>query len=278
MDTRESSPRQYVLGTQAPELARLDAQARSIEPATRLLLGAAGFRPGWHVLDLGTGLGHVARLVSQMVGAEGSVVGVDRSAEMVAEATSRAAAAGEGRVSFTQGDVTTWRSAEPLDAVVGRLVLFHVADPVAVVRHHLGNLREGGLFLAIDFDLGSSRSEPPVTLVTQCLDWVTRAFSAAGASPKIGARLGVILEAAGLDGVTTFGVQPYVSPHDPKASALLAGVVRSLAGAITAHGIASAEELGLDTLEQRLAEAVAQADAVILLPAIAGAWGRRPAR
>jgi SAM-dependent methyltransferase len=271
------SPQQYVLGSHAPELARLDAQAQSIEPATRLLLGAAGLRPGWRVLDLGTGLGHVARLAATMVGPGGSVVGVDRSAEMVAEASRRSAGGGGAPTRFVEGDVATWRASEPFDAVVGRLVLFHVTDPAAVVAHHLGHLRPGGLFVAIDFDLGSSRSDPPVALVTQCLDWVTRAFRAVGAAPTIGSRLGVILDAAGLDEVETFGVQPYRRPGDPAATRLLAGVVRSLAGAITAHGIASADEIGADTLERRLADAVTKADAVILLPAVAGAWGRRRA-
>ena len=277
MDASQSSPQRYVLGSHAQELARLDAQAQAIEPATRLLLGAAGMRPGWRVLDLGTGLGHVARLVSSLVGPSGSVVGVDRSSEMLTEARQRAAAATVAGVSFVEGDVTTWTAGEPFDAVVGRLVLFHVTDPVAVVRHHLANLKPGGLFLAIDFDLGSSRSEPPLPLVAQCLDWVKRAFSAAGASPMIGARLGTILGAAGLGDVKTFGVQPYLGWRDPAATRMLAGVVRSLAGAITAHGIASAEEIGLETLEQRLGDEVARADAVILLPAVAGAWGRRQA-
>ena len=194
---------------------------------------------------------------------------------MLVEARQRAAAAGDTKVTFVEGDAATWRDAEPFDAVVGRLVLFHVADPVAVVRHHLANLRPGGLFVAIDFDIGSSRSEPPLPLVHQCLDWVVRAFSAAGASPMIGARLGVILDEAGLEDVKTFGVQPYLHPRDRAGAVLLAGVVRSLAGAITAHGIATAEQLGLDTLEQRLVDEATRANAVILLPAVAGAWGRR---
>ena len=210
-----------------------------------------------------------------MVGAAGTVVGLDRSSDMLVEARQRTAAAGNTRVTFVEGDAATWRDAEPFDAVVGRLVLFHVPDPVAVVRHHLANLRPGGLFVAIDFDIGSSRSEPPLPLVHQCLDWVVRAFSAAGAAPMIGARLGVILDEAGLEDVRTFGVQPYLRPRTGRAPRCWPACVRSLAGAITAHGIATEEQLGLDTLEQRIFDEGTRANAVILLPAVAGAWGRR---
>ena len=270
---REST---YVLGNDEQELARLDRQAALIDPATRLLLQAAGVGPGLRVLDLGTGLGHVARLAGQLVGASGSVVGLDRAPQPLAVARQRVDAAGEHHVSFIEGDVLGWRADTPFDAVIGRLVLFHLPDPVMAVRHHVENLRPGGRFVALDFDIAGSRTEPRIEMVDQVLDWVMRAFSAAGASPRIGARLGPILEQAGLEQVSTFGVQAYIPSHDPKGAALLAGVTRSLAEAITKHGIATAEQLDLPTLERRIGDELRRADAVLLPPTVVGAWGRRP--
>ena len=58
----------YALGSSDEEIACLDAQSASIVAPTRLLLRAAGIGPGMRVLDLGTGLGHVARLVAELVG------------------------------------------------------------------------------------------------------------------------------------------------------------------------------------------------------------------
>ena len=75
--------------------------------------------------------------------------------------------------------------------------------------------------------------------------------------------------------VRTFGVQGYLAPDDPAGPALLAGVVRSLSPAILEHGIATAEEMDLPTLQQRFTHAVREANAVILPPTVAGAWGRR---
>ena len=267
------SERQYVLGNDAEELARLDHQAGMIERPTRLLLQAAGLKPGMRVLDLGSGLGHVARLAGEIVGQTGSVLGIDRSQGVLAAARDRTQRAGMSHVDFAPGDATTWRTSEPVDAVVGRLLLFHVADPGAVMRHHAANLRPGGAFVAIDFDLGGSRSDPPVPFVEEVVGWVERAFLAAGAWPRVGARLGVLLEEANFERVTTFGVQRYISPRDPDGPALLAGVVRSLAPAIVGHGIATAEALDLATLETRIGEALQRVHAVMLPPTLVGAWG-----
>lgn len=61
-------------------------------------------------------------------------------------------------------------------------------------------------------------------------------------------------------------------PHDPTAARLLAGVVHSLAPAIVRRGIATAEQVEAATLE-RFADALRQADAVLLPPTVVGAWG-----
>jgi SAM-dependent methyltransferase len=207
------------------------------------------------------------------VGPTGSVLGIDRSPEVMAVARRRVQEAGQHHVVFDEADASTWRAPEPFDVLVGRLLLFHVADPVAVVRHQIGNLRPGGTFVALDFDLGGSRAEPPVAMVSDVLAWVQAAFRAAGAWPRIGSRLGTILQEAGLSRVTTFGVQAYIQSSDPSGPALLAGVTRSLAPAIVRHGIASAEQLDVATPESRIADAVRQANAVILPPTLVGAWG-----
>ena len=275
MQAERDAERKYVLGSSADELARLDAQAASIERPTRLLLQAAGVTTGMRVLDLGTGLGHVARLAAEMVGPEGSVVGIDQSAAALAVARERTARAGLTQVSFAEGNVLEWQPPAAFDAIVGRLLLFHLAEPSVAVRQYLQYLRPGGLFIAVDFDLGAVRAEPPLEIVDTPLRWVHEAFRAAGAWPRIGARLGPILEEAGVASVTTFGVQPFVSPNDPVGPRLLAGVVRTLAPAMIAHGIATADQIDVATLEQRMTEAVRGANAVIVLPTVVGAWGRR---
>ena len=265
----------YVLGSDDPEIERLDQQAAWLEEPTRLLLRLAGIERGMRVLDLGTGLGHVAFVAAALVGREGRVVGIERDDRLLAVANGRAPTRdrGSAQVEFAPGDVCTWTSDEPFDAVVGRLILFHLHDPVGTVRHHLAHLRPGGRFVAIDYDIGSCRSEPQTPLVDVNARRVMAAFRSAGAHPTIGARLASLLAEAGLVGTRSIGVQRYIEPDDPRGAAMLAGVVRSLAAQMAAAGIATADELGLDTLQERLAAEVSEAHAVVVPPALVGAWG-----
>jgi protein-L-isoaspartate O-methyltransferase len=275
-DRSLSAGQQYVLGNEPHELARLDRQAALLEGPTRLLLQASGISAGMRVLDLGTGLGHVARLVGELVGPAGSVVGIDRASGVLAVARERTIAARMPHVTFVEGDATTWRASQPFDAVIGRLLLFHVADPAAVVRHHIENLRPGGRFIAVEFDIGAARSEPSLPLFETALQWIDEGFRTAGAWPRIGGTLHRIFDAAGLRQINALGVQLYFGPDDPTGPQLLGGVIRSLAPAIIKHGIATAEEIDLDTLERRMAASLKEANAVLLPPTVAGAWGEAP--
>ena len=266
----------YVLGSDDAEIARLDGQAQSIAGATEALLRAAGLGGDMRVLDLGTGLGHVAFMVAGLIGPGGSVVGVDQAARLLEIAEQRRAAAGLENVGFLHGDARTFTVSEPFDAVVARLLLFHLPDRQEVLRRQLDALRPGGKMVLVEFDIGALRTEPDAPLVASAKRWMEAAFRAAGADPRVGARAGELLRRAGLADVQTFGIQPYLAPTDPVGSLLCAGVVRSLAPKILAEGIADEAELGLDTLQERIAAQVAELDAVVLLPAVVGAWGTRP--
>jgi hypothetical protein len=177
-------------------------------------------------------------------------------------------------VQFLKGDVRTWTCDERFDAIVGRLILFRLPDPVAAVRHHRAHLRAGGRFVAVDYDIGSCRTEPPTPLVEVHARRVIAAFRSAGANPVIGTRLALMLADAGLVDTRSIGLQGYIGPDDPRGAAMLAGVVRSLAEQMVAAGIATADELGVATLRERLVAEVQAAQSVVVPPALVGAWGR----
>jgi len=266
----------YVLGSDDAEIARLDAQASSIAGATDALLRAAGLRGAMRVLDLGTGLGHVALQVGALLGEGGSVVAIDQAEPLLEIAERRRAAAGAANVEFRRADARTFTDDAPFDAIVERLLLFHLTDREEVLRRQMDALRPGGLMVMIEFDIGAVRSEPEFALTESVRVWIEAAFRSAGADPRIGARAGEMLRRAGFTDVSGFGIQPYVGPTDPAGPRLAAGVTRSLAPQIIAHGIADEAELGLDTLQERIAAELRAHDAVMLLPTVVGAWGRRP--
>ena len=264
----------YSLGTDDPEIDRLDMQAIWLEGATRMFLRAAGIAPGMRVLDLGCGLGHVSLLAAELAGPEGRVVGLDNSARLLEIAASRASSFPQVR--FVKGDVRTWRGDEPFDAIVGRLILFHLPDVQAVLKHQLAGLRRGGLAVAVDFDAGAIRADPQVAVVAENTARLIAAFKSAGADPTIGVRLTRILGDAGVTDVTSFGYQDYFAPTDARGPAMLTAVVRSLAPLMAKAGIATPEQLGLDTLMERIAVAIRDAGSIFLPPVLVGAWGQRP--
>jgi ubiquinone/menaquinone biosynthesis C-methylase UbiE len=264
----------YSLGSGDLEIKRLDQQSSWLEEPTRLLLRLAGIERGMRVLDLGTGLGHVAFALADLVGRAGQVVGLDRDERMIAAASARAGS--RSHVHFTKGDVLTWTCAESFDAIVGRLILFHLPDAVAAVRHHLAHLRPGAQFVAIDYDIGACRAEPPAALIEPYRQRVIDAFRSAGADPMVGTRLASILADAGLAVTQSIGMQGYIAPDDPRGAAMLAGVVRSLAPQMAAAGITTIAELDLETLQDRLAAAFQATRSVLLPPTLVGAWGRLP--
>jgi SAM-dependent methyltransferase len=264
----------YSLGSSDAEVARLETQAQFLREPTRLLLEASGIGPGMRVLDLGTGLGHVAAAVAEVVGPDGEVVGLDIDPHTLELA--RARTGHLPHVHLVNGDVATWRDDDGFDAVVGRLILFHLADPVAVLRHHLQTVRSGGRVVMLDYDLGGIRPEPSNPLVEQMRALVLAAFRAAGADPIIGSRLKGILTEAGADAVGGFAIAHYLAGDDPVGVGMLSGVVRSLAPVIVAHGLATEAELDLGTLSVRLVESLRSTGSVVVPPLLAGAWGRRP--
>jgi len=270
---RPGHPSKYSLGSEDHEIARLDAQASLLDRATGMLLRAGGIGPGMRVLDLGTGLGHVAMAAAELVGPEGRVVGIDNDPRLLGVAIRRASA--HPHVRFVQADVRTWRGEERFDAVVGRLIFFHLPDRLAVLRHHVESLKPGGLVVALDFDLGSIRTEPALPLAEEAVRWTQAAFLGVGACPTIGARLGPLLTDAGLSGVQSIAIQEYLGPGDPRGTRILCGVMRSLAPHAAAAGIALPEHLRPDTLEERLDAAMQAAGASLLFPALSAAWGRR---
>src|SRR5262249_58724551 len=95
----------YALGYTDTERERLIRQAGIIAPITERLFREAGIGLGQRVLDLGSGMGDVAILLARLVGPSGEVVGVERSADSIARANARVAAAGLRNVNFLNSDV-----------------------------------------------------------------------------------------------------------------------------------------------------------------------------
>ena len=89
MNQREET-RYAELVTLSEEEKRLERQGRWLAPLTRCFLQMAGMTAGMHVLDIGCGVGEVSLLLTEQVGPDGSVTGVDCNAGFLEIARRRA--------------------------------------------------------------------------------------------------------------------------------------------------------------------------------------------
>ena len=196
---------------------------------------------------------------------------VDRSPEAPARAQLRAQQRGLAQVEFVEGDVHDPAPGGPFDAIVGRLVLMWVPDPAEVLRRQATVLRAGGLVVPIEMDQAMMRSLPVTPLGSQVMAWMVEAFAKAGI-PMIGPRLWAILREAGLRPLGMIGIQPHFGPDDPINFPLLDGIMRVFAPLIEGTGVATTEEIGVETLAQRMTDEAHTYSAVGAGPMLLGAW------
>ena len=246
-------PTNYLLGHSEHELERLAVQARLIEPITLGFLRDAGLVPGMRVLDVGTGLGDVAFLAAEFVGTDGHVVGVDRSTAALAKARARADAMSLLNVSFREGDPTQMTFDRPFDAVVGRYVLEFQADPAAMLRKLADHVRPGGVIVFHELDSAGASSYPPAPIYDRCCEWWIEMLRLTGADHRMGLKLHATFLAAGLE-APRMRLEAFIGGGPTCADYLRKGATDLIGGVLPEMerlGVATAAEVGLDTLGER---------------------------
>ena len=269
-------PISYVLGHSDQELDRLSRQAELFGPFTRQLFEQAGITSGMRVLDIGCGAGDGAFLAAELVGATGEIVGVDRAPAAVERATARAKNKGMCNVQFVAGDPTSMEFDGPFDAMVGRLVLMYFPDPVEAVRKLARHVRPGGLVVFQEFDIANCRSLPHAPTFERCIGWIRQTLSLSGARIQLGLELYPTYLAAGLPGPRMRMDALIGGGWENPAYALVADVTKSLLPAIEKLKVATAAEVQVSILEERMRNEVVGLKGVVLSPGLIGAWSRKP--
>ena len=271
-----ASNQHYVLGDEECELRRLVSQSRLIGDITEHVMQLAGVKSGMNVLDCGCGVGDVSFLTARLVGSAGCVLGIDRSVAGIDRARERAAEAGLSNVSFeVVDDLAKFRARAPVDAVVGRLILMYLRDPAAILSHFARQVRPGGLMVFQELVFSMSRSEPSCPLVEKCRGWVHDTFVQAGADVEMGWKLFTAFQRAGLPSPEMFLGSPVGAGPDSPMYRYIAETVRSLLPMMEHYGVASAEEVMVDNLADRLRIEMTAAGTVCATPCLIGAWTRK---
>ncbi|MGH2462349.1 MAG: class I SAM-dependent methyltransferase [Candidatus Limnocylindria bacterium] len=117
-------------------------------PVVDHVLARARLKPGERVLDLGTGTGAVAEKAALAVGAEGHVLAVDPSPEMLALAERRSDHA-PVRFEVVEGSAESLPADDgSVDVTLASLSLMFVIDRAAAAREMARVLRPGGCLVA----------------------------------------------------------------------------------------------------------------------------------
>jgi SAM-dependent methyltransferase len=262
----------YVLGHSEEELARLGRQAKLVDPMTRRFFQAAGITAGMRILDIGSGAGHVAFLAADLVGPAGQVVGVDRSHAALKTARALAEARSLRHVTFVEGDPATVEFDAPFDAAVGRYVMMFQADPPAMLRAVAKHVRPEGIVVFHEIDWAGARTFPPAPLYERCCRWIQDVLERNGDDGRMGIRLHAAFVAAGLP-APTLGLEALVSGgEDLERIRFVTEIVATLQESMVRMGIATAAEIGVDTLAERVAAEATANGSVLACRSEIGAW------
>src|SRR5262249_25828972 len=145
----------YVLGGTFTEQQRLLAQVQGLEDHARWMLDRISIRSGHRVVDVGCGLIGIMPLLSERVGPDGAVVGVEREARFAEIARAELSRRGLRNVEVVNADgLSTGLEKAAYDVVHERLVLINLpADSQrALLAEMFSLLKPGGTIALQEFD------------------------------------------------------------------------------------------------------------------------------
>jgi hypothetical protein len=179
-------------------------------------------------------------------------------------------------VAFVATDIANFTSEKTFDAIVGRLILLYFADPSATLRQLSSFLQPGGVIVFQEMDMSTFASVSSSTLAQRVGNWIRDAFAVTGVKTEMGPRLPDIFINAGFPRPQMIAGQRVVSGFESLPYVVMAATVRSLIPVMERAKIATAAEVDIDTLADRLREeAIKKEEPVAYSPRLVGAWARK---
>lgn len=176
-------------GAEEVEHARLLLLAQRYDPFTIRQLDAIGVAEGWHCLDIGAGQGSVTRLLTERVGATGSVLATDLDTRLLEPL------AGD-RVEVRRHDLLADALPDAaFDLAHARNLLLHLPSPLAALQRLLDAVRPGGWIAIGDVDFTTVELSPSPAAWQRTRSAFWDAAIGAGWDIRYGARLITDLQA-----------------------------------------------------------------------------------
>ena len=264
---------EYSLATGAWAVRRLVILHNIYGPFGRKILLRAGLKPGMKVADFGCGVGMVSRMLAEIVGPPGAVVGIDASLEQVEQARQLCRKTGLNNTAFLGADATkTDLPNDWFDLVYCRYLLLHLPDPDACLLEMRRVLKPGGMIVIEDGDLATATSLPP-TALDAFANLFTRLGPTRGVDYSVANRLHQIVKAAGFPDLQMEIHQPAFA--DGENRLLLKLSVEEAGPAFVSAGLITPAQLKRTLTAMQTA--TDDPEVVVLMPRMSAVWARKPA-
>jgi SAM-dependent methyltransferase len=205
------------------------------------------------------------------------VVGLDRDAASVAWASRRVAEAGFANIRFQAVEFNDFADPQSFDALIGRFILLYLPDPAATLRHLASIVRRGGIIVFHEPDFTEpGKCFPDIPLVNQCNYWLYETLRRTGARLDMGMRLYQTYRTAGFVGTATMVSHLSGCGIRREMVEFLVETIRNTLPMIEKYGLATREEVQIETLADRLETAAREADPQWIAARYISAWARKP--
>ena len=210
------------------------------------LLERADIREGMRVLDIGCATGEVTQLISERVGAQGEVIGIDMNEDLLAKAIEGNA---YQNVSYQLHDI--YQLPETLgqfDAIVGRRVLMYLPDVKQALSVLKGFLKPGGQFCFQESDaINGGTGADQLPNHQTAIQWIWDTVEKEGGDIHIGQKLYQLFNEIGMRDIDYFA-EAVIHTSENNDLEWLVGIMLPR---MKAHQVVE-EDFSIDTFKDKL--------------------------
>jgi SAM-dependent methyltransferase len=212
-----AGPKDYVLGVNAGEIARLGLQHRVWRARALEIWRRGGLTGGMRALDFGCGPGWASLDLAEIVGPTGRVIAIDLAQDYVAHARALADARGLDWIEAREGDLAGGADLpSDMDFAWCRWVLAFTPDRARALQSIAACLKPGGVLAIQEYlDYRAWSLIPRAPEFTRFVAAVMASWRAQGGEPDIAAALPPLLDAAGFELVWFEPIVEITHPGDP---------------------------------------------------------------
>ncbi len=210
--------KEYLFGTNEPELQRLKFQHEVWRPMTDSFIKRIGVQPGWKCLDAGAGPGFVSMDFRNIVGDSGEVTLLEPSDFYTNSFRKYADKKNWDNIKYIQGLVEEVTLPENYyDLIFSRWVISFVPDPEKFVSTLVKSLKPGGILAIEDYNYDGLGLFPKGGAWDRIPEIMKGYYKYGGGDPYVASKLPAIYRKCGLE-VTDF--KPTIMAGGPDSDIL----------------------------------------------------------